>query len=546
MTGTFCAHCGAQRVPGAAFCASCGAALAAPPAAAPPAAPPSYPAQQPPAPPAQQPVAAQPYPAQQPVAAQPYPAQQPVAAQPYPAQQPVAAQPYPAAAQPYPAPQPAAQYPYTAQQPAPAPWGATAATAVPAGAQRRNLVDALLTGDWGGAARSAGIAVGAMAALSLVGMLMITEGGIGFRETVALILAGVCLAVGGDAYLEAGAASFDGSSSVGVLPLTVTLVGLGLLGRLYARQLRTQPPATATDGLLHGVRTALVFTACFLPLSLLTRYSSDEPNGLGLYGRLGVGVISTVIGALLFAVAALGVAWLLSRHTVLPGRVGAFRDKVRAPLVGALAVFSIGLLAVLVGLVYALIEAGDQLVSLGAVVIGAGNGALYSVLWSAGVPLDVEGSATGSSLLDEFAPVGSQSVDLFTFTDGSAWFWLAPVVLLAAMVLVTAALAVRQNTIEDARREGVRFAGALAAVALVAALLLRIGAEGESEASQFTGAADASIMFNPLLAAVVLAVWGGITGLLAPVVAAKMPGGFVVEVRRRFGAAPALVPPPVG
>ncbi len=514
MTGSFCANCGAQAGPGASFCASCGAQLAAAPAQQPPQAPPTV----------EQPAA----PAYQ--AAPSYPDPQEYQGQQHqpgfqPPQQPWVGGP---------------TYSDQHAQPAPAPWGAAPAMAPPQPtAPRRSLVDSLLTGDWGGAARSAGLAVGVMLAISLLGMLLVTEGGIGFRETIALVFAGVCLAVGGDFFAEADAESFGASASLGLLPLTVTLAGLCLLGWSFARQLRNRSPVTASDDLLQGVRTALVFTACFLPLSLLTRYETEEFNALGLVGQLGVGVVSSVFSAFLFAVAALWLTWFLRRGTAMPGRVAAFRDTAIAPLVGAVAVFSVGLLAVLVGLVYLLLEEGDKAVTLGVALLGGGNGALLSVLLSAGVPLDMEGSA--SIPITQFAPIGATSVDLFTFTDESAWFWLAPVALLAVTVLVATALAVRQNTIEDARREGARFAGALALVAFVATLLLRVGAE--SEAGEFDASADGSLMFNPLLAAVVLGIWGIVTGLLAPVVAAKMPSGFVMAVRRRFGAAPDPVPP---
>jgi hypothetical protein len=379
-----------------------------------------------------------------------------------------------------------------------------------------------------------------MLGVSAVGVLMISQGGVGIREAIALVFGVVCLAVGGDAYAEADVESFGSSFSFGLLPLTVTLVGLWLLGRLYAGRLRARPPAGVTDALLQAVRTALLFTLLCLPLALLTRYEAQNTTIVAVAGRIGVGVVSTLFGALLFAVAALGLAWLFSRSTPLTGRAGAVRDKARAPLVGAVAVFGVGLLAVLVGLVYVLIEENDKLIQTGVFVIGAGNGALLSVLWSAGVPLGVEGSAS-APLLGAFPPSGSQGINLFTFTDQSAWFWLAPVVLLAAMVLVATALAVRQNTIEDARKEGFRFAGALAVTAFAAALLLRVSAE--TETSGFSAAADGSLTFNPLLAAVVLALWGGLTGLLAPVVAAQVPVGFVMSVRRRFGSAEEPIPP---
>ena len=547
MTASFCSNCGAKVFPGASFCAACGTAVVAPAdSAAPPSPQEPQAAQQPaasPAPMAQHPPAQPDHPAPPPYD-QPRTVPQPGG---YPGQQPpyaghaVPSPPRTAAfpAQPqYGGQQPQTEQPWAAGAPAAAPWGAASAPgtyqqpAVP----RRNLLDALLAGDWGGAARAAGIAVGVMVALSLVGMLLISQGTIGFRETLALVFAGACLAVGGDAYAEADGETFAASTSFGVLPLTITLVGLAVLASLYARQLR-RAPVSATDALLQGVRTALVFTLFFLPLSLLTRFETEPFEVVaGLSGRIGVGVVSTMFGALLFAVAALGLAWLLSPASALSGRVAGVRDAMRAPLLGAVAVFSVGLLAVLGVLLYGLVEQDEKLAQLGAVVLVAGNGSLLTVLLSAGVPLGMEGSASNGPL-GGISPTADQSVDLFTFTDMSAWFWLGPVVLLAAMVLVAAALAVRQNTIEDARREGFRFAGALAFCAFVATLLLRIGAE--SEAGELATEAGGSVMFNPLVAAVVLGLWGVVTGLLAPVVAAKMPSGFVLAVRRRFGAADA-------
>jgi hypothetical protein len=409
-------------------------------------------------------------------------------------------------------------------------------------APRRSIVDALVAGDWSGAARAGGLAIAAMLAVSLVGVLLATGGGVGLHETIALVFAAVSLAVGGNAFTEAGAESFASSASLGLLPLTVTFTGLGVLARQSVLQWRRTGATTASDTLLHGVRTVLVFTACFLPLALLTRYEvdggSDDLSALVGQVGLGVGVVSTVTGAVLFGVATLGLTWLFSQST---GRLAAIRDASRAPLVGALAVFAVGILAVVAALGYGLVEVDEPMVQIGATVLAAANGVLASVLLAAGVPLNAEGTATMGPL-GRFSTNGPQTFDLFTFTDASAWSWLAPVALLATMVLVAAALAVRQNTVEDARREGVRFAGALAAVAFVAALLLRIAGEAAlTESSSVSG--EASATFNPLMAAFVLGLWGVATGLLAPVVAAKLPTGFVLGVRHRFGAAAQPVQP---
>ncbi|MCA0144894.1 streptophobe family protein [Blastococcus sp. LR1] len=405
---------------------------------------------------------------------------------------------------------------------------------------RTAVVDALLTGDWRPAVRAAGLAVGAMAVLALLAVLLAGEGDLGFGEVLTLTVAAVCLAVGGDAYLEADASvlgtSAATSASVGFLPLTITLAGLVLLARSYRRDLHASPPASSTDALLRGVRTALVFTAIFLPLALLTRREADELDALGVAGQFGIGVLSTLVGALLFAGAALGLTWLFSRSVPLPGRLGVARSQARAALGGAVAVFSLGVVALLGTFIWSLIEEGEPVASLAVLLLGGGNGALAGVLLSAGVPLSLEGGSD-SPVLGGLVGMSSADVDLFMLTDANGWLWLAPVLLGVGTLAVATALAVRQDTVEDARREAGRFAGALAVVAFAAALLLRISADGGGEVAEFSASGEGSVTFNPFLAAIVLAVWGGVCGLLAPVVAAKVPAGFVVAVRRRFGAA---------
>ncbi|WP_040338595.1 zinc ribbon domain-containing protein [Candidatus Blastococcus massiliensis] len=503
MTGRFCGSCGAAVGPDAAFCASCGTPVAAAPQAAPPQAPPY--------------------------------GQPPVHGQPQ---------------APYGQPPQAALYgqaPYGAL-PNGAPWGAppTPGTGGNVAASGRSALDALLTGDWGGAARAAGFAVLAMLGLGLVGMLLLGSGDLGAREILVLTAGAVCAAVGGDIYVTTSGEDFFGggdfmssSSSFGVLPLTLTLVGLGLMAWLFTRSLRGRV-LTTRDVVLQGARTALVFTACFLVLSLLTRYRTDGSDELlGLSGQLGVSVWSSLMGAFLFAVATLGVVWLFSRVTspTLPARLAAVREQVVAPLLGAVAVFAAGILGVLVALIYGLVELDERVSQFGLVVLGGGNGMLASILWSAGVPLDADAGVGGE--FGEFSGGvgGGNSIDLFTFTDASGWFWLAPVALLLILLAVATVLTVRQNSVEDARREGFRFAGALAVVALVAALLLRVAGGADGGFSEFGASGNVSATFNPIVAAFALGVWGVLAGLLGPVLATRMSSNLVVGIRNRFGAA---------
>ncbi|MDT0274874.1 streptophobe family protein [Blastococcus goldschmidtiae] len=521
MTGRFCGACGAPAGPDTAFCGSCGSPVA--------------PAEGAPAP------------------AAPY------------------AQPQgPAHPQQHGAPYGQAQagVPYGAPTQGGAPWGSAAPRA--GGPAGRGAIDALLGGDWRGAAKAAGSSVLAMLGLALVGVLLLAAGDLGFREVLALTAGAVCTAVGGDVFMEtssdifgSGDEFFDsgsedffgggvvvsGSAGVGLLPLTLTLVGLTLLAWLFIRSLRARGVHRGRDVLLQGARTALVFTVLFLPLALVTRYRIDESDEvLGTVGRVGVSVWSTLTGALLFAVATLGLVWLFSRQTRggLPGRLAAVRGQAVAPLLGALAVFSAGLLGVVAFLVYCLVQFDERVTQLGVFVLGAGNGMLASVLWSAGVPLDTDAGVAGVGLGDVAGGPAAEGVDLFTFTDESAWVWLAPVVLLLVLLAVATVLTVRQNSVEDARREGFRFAGALAVVAFAAALLLRVATEVSGGVAVFGGSADASATFNPFIAAVALGLWGLVAGLLGPVLATRIPSTLVTRLRGRFGvAAPRpLAPPP--
>lgn len=514
MTARFCGSCGTEVVAGARFCASCGRAVAGPAPAGATAAPTG---------------AGTPYPD-----AGPSYAGAPHVAAP--------GAPYPNAASTSYPDGPAAQAPgpYSAA-PAGAPWGSAsgAPSWTPKGTSGRSVIDSLLAGDWGGAARTAGMAVAVMVGVSLVGMLLITGAEAGFRETVTLVLGAVCAAVGGDIFAGAsGGDSFGGSVSVGVLPLTVTFAGLGVLGRLFATRLRSREENSTRELLLQGIRTTLVFAGFLLVLSLLTRYRPDSGNEVfGVSGQIGVSVWSSVIGAVLFSVATLGLVWLFSPHTVLPGRLRPIREKAVAPLIGAAAVFAVGLLAVLVALVYGLITGEEKMVQLGVAVLCAGNGALASVLLSAGVPLSLNGGISSSVLGGGLAPSSQESIDLFTFTDSSAWFWFVPVVLLLVLLSVATVLALRQNSIEDARREGFRFAGALAVLGLAASLLLRVAGEFAGSAVGVSGSGDASAIFNPIVSAFALGVWGVVVGLLAPVVGTRISSGLVGSVRGRFGTA---------
>ncbi|MGX5653460.1 streptophobe family protein [Geodermatophilus nigrescens] len=415
------------------------------------------------------------------------------------------------------------------------PWGSGAPS--PAPRLGPTLAERFLAGDWRGALVASGAAVGVMVAIALIGILLLTGAQLGARGILAITLATVCSAVGGDPYLSASAAgSASGSISLGLLPLNVTFAGLLTLGWSFGRRVSTGGASSAREVLLQGARTLLIFSALFLPLSLLTRFRSEGGAVLSIVGQFGVSIWSSLVGALLFGVATLGLTCLIMRRIPLPERLGRARAAARAPLLGAACIFASGGVLIAVTLLLGLMQQDGRLVQLGAFTLGAGNGVLASVLWSAGVPLSLEGGAA-TSVVDGFAPAASRDIDLFTFTDVSGWFWLAPVLLLVVALITAVALAVRQDSLPDARREGFRFAAALAAVAFCAALLLRISVSSGGSALGETASAGGTASFQPFVAVLVFAVVGIVAGLLAPLLAMRAPVGFITVIRRRTGTA---------
>ena len=395
---------------------------------------------------------------------------------------------------------------------------------------------------------AAGAALAATAAVALLGLLLLGVGGAGAHELLAGTAMLVCAALGGDLFTR-GAGSFggedlSGQASIGVLPLTLTLLCTSVLGLVYLRRARTD---SLRELLLQALRTTLVFAALTLVLSLVSRVRADGDSDLfDASSRVGASVGSSVVGAVLFSVAALAVAASLRRPAALPPRLRAGRGKFLAPLAAAAAVFGVGLVAVVCGLVYNLSTEGDRLQQLGAALLALPNLALGSVLLSMGVPLTANGSASSinADLDASTGDFGSTSLSLLTLTEESPWWWIAPAVLALVLVAAAVVVVVRQNTMAAARREALRFAAALALLAAVSALLLRVsGSGGGALFGSYFG--EGSLLFNPIVAAFVAGLWGVAAAVAAPQVAARTSGSVVHSMRTRFGTAP-IEPPAAG
>ena len=401
----------------------------------------------------------------------------------------------------------------------------------------RSVVDNFLSGDWPGAALAAIAAVGAMAVLALVAGLLFGLQDVGARALITFVLVAVAAGFGGDVHASAEVfASSSGSSGLGVLPLTLTLVGCGTLVLVHALRQRKAETQTGTVAWLQVLRVGLVLSALLFVVAILSRNKMDQGEDAFLPDvSVGVGVLSSVVGGFLFVVGVLGLNLLVTRPNLLHPRGRWLRDRALPVLAAAGAFFGTGLVMALAGLIYTLAAGDNPAQQVGIALLLFPNAAIVLVLLSLGVPLTVTGSL-GTGLAEGLTGLGLERITVFTFTEASAWFWLSPVVVIISLLILATLIVLRQNSIPDARREGLRFAGAMACVAFVAALLTRIvGQVAGFGMAAFSG--EGQLTFNPVVAAFIAALWGAAAGVVAPVLAGRIPSATVHAVRRRFGTA---------
>jgi hypothetical protein len=215
---------------------------------------------------------------------------------------------------------------------------ATPPAATPPAAPAPRPLATFGNGDWAGAllANAAGFA--AMAALALAPAI---NGGLdasvimSARSTVAAVFLYVAMAAGGSASLPGG---WLGSVDYSFRPLSITLVGYGLLAWLVLRRLR-RGGAASTAGIagLQGLRVALVHGAALVGVALLSGVGGSPTGHRVPFGDRGAdpsftwsaGVGSTLLNGMLTLAVALVVAAVLG----LPGVFSSF-ERLRAAIAG--------------------------------------------------------------------------------------------------------------------------------------------------------------------------------------------------------------------
>jgi hypothetical protein len=394
--------------------------------------------------------------------------------------------------------------------------------------------DPFLSGDWPGALLAIATGVAAMIVQAMGSLVLLDLGQDGgfpaitfFAGTATL----VCLAFGGALTSGPG---LPGDTSP-ISPLSLALVGFGLIGYVFVRRLRRAGVQTLAGTALQAARVALVGLGVLISVSGVGQLNQDSSGlaGLNIGGApdhpltpdiastLGVGVVWLLIA--LFLAAVLG----------LPGALGGFGsgERVRGALAAGLrgvfasVVAACVLTAVFLAVRTALDVRGLEASQAVGVADGAAALALIDLpnfagglfLISLGVPTSTGvalgmfgGVAVGPTGADQVIRDGQDHVSVVDLIQHQPRFWF----LVAGAVLVVAVgayVAARHRPPTMARARGVAwFGGVFAGAMFLFVFLIGIGASGHP----LTGNLTDRFGFNPFLVFVFSAFWA-IAGALA-------------------------------
>jgi len=421
--------------------------------------------------------------------------------------------------------------PSMTQPSAPPAYGAPYGYAVP------RQMPAIFGGDWAGAAIVNAIGLGAMFALSLIGAIAGGTGNAPQGSAVfSVVFHFVAMAAGGSVSFESGL----GGDSVDVAfrPLTVALVGYGLLAFAFLRRLRRGGPLTRAGYGLQVGRVAVIHVGALAVIALLSRLGDAGPfvvdSSVDVASTMFYG--AATLGIALFTVTVLGLPGLF------PGRVEHYRGLIAGPvramlfLTVASSVVTFVLVLVLMaddpggnrlGIAVPSTEnVGDlvrQIITL--VVLVLPNLAGYVLLFGMGVPLHV-----GVSLGDLG---GEESRTILDAAGDDGLYWVMAGIALVLLV-ATGWYSARHSPVTAT---GKRVGWWLAAVMPVALFVLALGLDTSASAGGFGGGGGFDLFFVILLGAV----YGIGVGMLGTVL-----------VRRREPAPghpmtrPGYGPPPLG
>ncbi|WP_371494331.1 streptophobe family protein [Kitasatospora sp. NBC_00374] len=381
----------------------------------------------------------------------------------------------------------------------------------------------------------AAMTVVAALGLWLAGADSLPGGGFG-----SVLAATVLMALGVPAQLEGGAV-FVATAQGGItaIPLSVTLVGALVAGAVFLRPLRLHAVVGPGELLGRVLRTAVLWVAAVVLISLGAQHSFTVSTGEELLDELGslIGAEPTVgFKVEPFPAAGLGLLWLVvvlalalavSRRAPLPSRLVRFHSAVRpaAHAVLTLLLVYVGL-ALVVGLVTAVTQ-GQARETLAVIMLGLPNLAWLAL--GIGLGASWHGHVTDTIGLPMPEPLAAVlhsgqdvTLDLGTLAEQDGRAWLLLVLAAVAVLLTGTGMAMHAPPGIPAWRHALHLAVALALAMLLIGLLTRISAAlGLSLLG--LGARGATELEPNLLVAVALgAGWGAVAGLIGGAAARRL------------------------
>ncbi|WJV51569.1 streptophobe family protein [Streptomyces flavofungini] len=382
----------------------------------------------------------------------------------------------------------------------------------------------------------------AMAVVAALGLWAAGAGDLPDGAFPSVLAAVVVMAVGGSVGLSGGAGAFaETDAALGVLPLSVTLVGALVIAAGFLRPLRHRAVADAKELTGWAARIALLWVLSLVGLGLGARHrftvdlggeaAADIGDLLGASPEVGfeTDVPLTVLFGLLWLAGVLAMALLVARGAPLPARLVRFQESVRpaahAMVVLLLAYVALGLA---VGLVVAATR-GHAAETFAVLLLGLPN--LLWLAFTLGLGASWEGRVDGPfglpmpRVLDQVLRTPSDSkVSLRTLSDhdGRVW-WL--LVVAAVMVLGAAFLmAARSPARMRAWQHAVHMAVALALTVFTVCVLAGVSAHAGLSLlgiGDLGGGLTGLVKLRPHLGtAVLLAVaWGLVAGFVGGLLA---------------------------
>lgn len=410
-----CAHCGSENSQSSRFCGTCGRPVAPPPDAG------TAPGQ---APPTQTLTAQEPPPAAPPTA--------PLAAP--------STAPPPASAPIIPPP---ARAPHSS--------GPTAPTMPAVNWQR------LLVGNWVGAGLTAATALLVAGALATALALMSKPVDFGVDNGLTLVATLLAATFGADLVLDIESGSDQAHASLGMFPLTVTILALVAAAFVFRRVTARYP--RGVDAVADAVRAALLLGLAVMLVALVFRADNDKmgrgwgadlsADRLDIDAEWGASVAGAFFLAFLVLFVTLVAVLFATRRDWWPAPVQRVHDWTAAPLYGVGTIFAMLPVAGIVGLLL-LVFTGDTLsdndptdddLSAGiALIVGlVASGGFWLISLGAGAAYGTITRETGSGSSDS-----SDLHHLAHYAQDTPGLWAAPVVML--VVLFLAAFVVARRT----------------------------------------------------------------------------------------------------